>query len=143
MFIQHEPDNNLLLILRAGTQRFLVQRAQIDHLGLVDPAASPADLHGRPTLYRHLGPLLEPTAPAQIGRCHAITIALRRRSVVLLADYIDDHGQLGQLVVQPLAPLLARRLARPWFLGTAICNDTPVLVLDLRQLATDIALGAV
>jgi chemotaxis signal transduction protein len=136
--------NSAFLSVEAGLWRCAVAQEQVSHLTIVDPIAPPADPRGRPIICRDLGALLGggDAAPAS-GRRHAITVDLRRRSVALLVDYIDGLGDAGGQAVQPLSPLLARRLARPWFLGAIIRGDQPLLLLDLRRIATDVALGAI
>jgi hypothetical protein len=135
-------DDSTILTVRAGHQRYAIAQAQVDHLGMIDPADAPADQHGRPLICRELGPLLGGGGAPLAGRRHAITVSLRRRSVALLVDHIDSLGGAAPPAIQPLSPLLARRLAWPCFLGAVVYNDEPLLLLDLRRIATDVAINA-
>jgi len=134
-------DNTILGVL-IGQQRYAIAQAQVDHLGLVDPREAPTDLRGNVLICRELGALLGADQSATIGRRSAITIRLRRRSIALMIDHVDSLGDAGQLKIQPLSALLTRRLARPWFLGAIVYQDAPILLLDLRRIATDVVIGA-
>lgn len=136
-------DGALLLEVLTATRRYLVPRSHLDSLGQVAPGDAPPALdgRGRPVVALDLGPLLDPADQGPPGRRHALTVALRRRSVALLVERAEALGSPGPL--QPLGPLLAGRLARPWAIGAVVLGETPVVVLDLRRIAADVALGAV
>jgi hypothetical protein len=136
-------DDSTILGVEAGRRRYAVASDQIDHIGLLDPAGEPADQGGRPLICRELGQLLGGATTGVVGRRHAISISLRRRSVALLIDHIDSLNDEGPLAIQPLASLLTRRLASQWFLGAVVYRGEPLLLLDLRRIATDVAIGAV
>ncbi|MBX0326764.1 chemotaxis protein CheW [Oscillochloris sp. ZM17-4] len=135
--------DSTILGVDVGRRRYAITPAQIDHLGMLDPDGDPTDQRGRPLICRDLGGLLGDAAPPAARRQHAITVSLRRRSVALLIDHIDSLDSEGPLAVQPLSPLLSRRLAWPWFLGAVVYRGEPLLLLDLRRIATDVAIGAV
>ncbi|NTW02900.1 MAG: hypothetical protein HGA19_16735 [Oscillochloris sp.] len=135
--------NNTVFGVWAGSQCYAITQAQMDHLGLTDPTDTAIDVRGRPLIYQELGPLFGHAPSTVTGRRHTITVTLRRRSVALLVDRIDSLDTDGSLTIQALAPLLTRRLTRPWFLGALIYAGEPLLLLDLRRIATDIAIGAV
>lgn len=131
----------LLLAVRDGARRYLVPHAHVDQIRLLDGAALPAhDDRGRPLLARALGDLLEPGQPPAARR-HALLVTLRRRSVVLLVERVETLAAAEGCQPQPLPPLIERALARAWFLGTVIADGEPVLVLDLRRIATDMAMS--
>lgn len=132
-----------ILYVRAGRQCYAISQVQIDHLDLLDPASMPIDQRGRPLICRDLATLLGDEASVPAGRRHTVTVSLRRRSVALLVDSIDSLGGDESREIHPLSPLIARRLAQPWFLGAIIYQDEPLLLLDLRRIATDVAIGAV
>jgi hypothetical protein len=136
------PDS-VFLSVRAGRWRCAVVREQVGHLAFLDPAAPPADPTGRPLICRELAALFGEAVVGAAGRRQAIMITLRRRSVGLLVDHIDSLEAADGSAVQPLSPILARRMARPWFLGAIVCDDLPLLLLDLRRIATDVAAGAI
>lgn len=133
---------DLLLEVHTATRRYLVPRGHVDHLTqLTLESAPPADQRGRHLIIRELGPLLDPADVGPPGRRHVLSIALRRRTVALLVERVADLAAPG--AVRPLGPLLARRLARPWVIGAVIVGEAPVIVIDLRRVAADVALGAV
>lgn len=131
----------LLLEVRTSARRYLVPRAHIDHLTQVaSDVLSAPDRRSKVLVCRELGPLLDPADAGWIGRRHALTVELRRRTVALLVERAEELASYG--AIQPLGPLLARRLPRPWVLGAVSVADEPILVLDLRRIAADVALGA-
>jgi hypothetical protein len=135
-------DGPLLLEVRTAGRRYLVPRSHVDHLDQVIDGALPAsDARGRPLINRELGPLLDPSDQGAPGRRHALTLVLRRRTVALLVARAESLAAPGP--IQPLGPLLTPLLARPWLLGAVVVADQPVLVLDLRRIAADLALGLV
>lgn len=136
---------SLLLMIRTALHRYVVRRDQVHELCIVNKGAELAatDERGRPLLGCELGPLLDPTDIQRQGRQHALVVQLRRRSIALLVNRVDDiYSQADSVeAIQPLPRLLMRRIERPWFLGVLMCDDTPVLVLDLRTLAQDAVLS--
>lgn len=135
--------DSMILYVHVGPRRYAITQGQVDHLGMLDPADAPSDGRGRPLICRELGPLLGESGGAGPGRRHAITVQLRRRSVAMLVDHIDSLGGAGPCEIHRLAPMITRRLARPWFLGVVIYEDEPLLLLDLRRIATDVVIGDV
>jgi hypothetical protein len=132
----------LLLEVRTSGRRYLTPRSHVDRLDHVVDTASPAtDARGRPVISRELGSLLDPSDLGAPGRRHALTLVLRRRTVALLVTRAESLAAPGP--IQSLGPLVLARLARPWLLGAVIIADQPVLVLDLRRIAADLALGIV
>lgn len=130
----------LLLDVRTTGRRYFVPRSHVDLLGPA-PQTEAVDARGRPWLVRDLGSLLDPADHGAPGRRQALTVLLRRRTVVLLVQRIESLEP--HTTVQPLAPLLARRLRAPWVLGAVALDALPILVLDLRRIAADLALGAI
>lgn len=137
------PSTRLLLTIRATPDRYIVWR---DHVLEMRQITSSEDLarpdeRGRSLLTSNLGRLLNPGyAPGHPHR-HALIVSMRRRSVAFLVERVEDFLVETVAMVQPLPPLLARRLARPWFLGVMVYEDTPLLVLDLRHIAHDLLIG--
>jgi hypothetical protein len=135
--------DGLLLMVRTPGHTYIVRREQILELRLVTSVADVEreDERGKPVIGSDLGLLLNPQDESSATRRHALIVPTRRRSVGLLVDRIDDvytNGSASQHhQVQKLPALLARQLARPWFMGVLIYEDAPVLVLDLRQIAQD------
>ncbi len=133
----------LLLFACTTRHRYVVRRDQIAEIRLIRRNSDLAlpDARGRTLVCQELGPLLDPLDVRRSVRCHALIVATRRRSVALLVERLDDFVGMAPEAVQRLSPLLARHLARPWVLGALVCDDIPLLVLDLRQIAQDVLLG--
>jgi chemotaxis signal transduction protein len=133
----------LLLTICTTRHRYIVCRDQILEIRLITRSADleRPDERGHPLVSAELGKLLDPQDLRSNARRHALIIPTRRRGVALLVERVEDFSQQTAGEVQPLAPLLRQRLARPWFMGTVVCDDTPVLVLDLRQIAQDVLFG--
>jgi chemotaxis signal transduction protein len=133
---------DLLLLVHTATHTYVARREQIHRLHLVsyELELATTDERGRPIVPSDLGPLLDAEDMGSDGRAHALIVQLRRRSVAFLVERVDDlriEAPLTELL-HPLPPLLARRLARPWFMGVLLWHDEPCLVLDLRQIAQDV-----
>ncbi|PDW00600.1 hypothetical protein A9Q02_09445 [Candidatus Chloroploca asiatica] len=132
----------LLLEIHIADQCYLAPQTHVDHLSQLLPTMAPEqDARGRPLIYAELGPLLGYQAEEKPDRHHALTVTLRRRTVVLLVDRVDRLTQPEE--VHPLPALMRKHLARPWFTGAVIFEQRLLLVLDLQRIATDIALGVV
>lgn len=132
----------LLLEIHIADQCYLAPQTQVDHLSPLQPTMAPEqDARGRPLIYAELGALLGHQAKEKSDRYHALTIALRRRTVLLLVDRVERLTQPEEVL--PLPPLMRKRLARPWFTGAVILEQRLLLVLDLQRIATDVALGVV
>jgi chemotaxis protein histidine kinase CheA len=129
----------LLLTVYTRRYRYLVRREQVASIYAL--AIGPTLNAAKPTLFRDLGPLVANDDQPTEGRCHVVLVHLRRRSVAFLVERVDDMQQLLTSAIRPLAPLLARNLRRGWVSGTYLDNNEPLLVLDLEQIARDVALG--
>jgi len=135
---------DMLLTIRSSTQRYVVRRDHVRELRLIlnDDDLEQPDERGKALICCELDNLLSGHQVYSVSRRHALIVHLRRRSVALLIDRIEDARPTGELEadIRPLPALLARRLARPWFLGVLVRDETPLLVLDLRQIAQDVLL---
>ncbi len=127
----------MILLIETVSRRYLGRQRDVDAIGF--PPAAERDERGRPISSWQLGPLLDPSDPPFTGRLHALTINLRRRVVTLLAPRVDILTEAPE--IRPLAPFLISRLQYPWVIGAALLEQQPVLLLDLRRMATDLALG--
>lgn len=138
-------DTDLLLRVHTTLHSYIVRRDHVHELRLVFNQADleHQDERGRSLLSCELGRLLDPDDLRSNVRRHALVVHLRRRRVALLAERVDAIriGGGAEDSVQPLPPLLAQRLARPWFLGVFLDDELPLLVLDVRQIAQDVALS--
>ncbi|NCC30605.1 MAG: chemotaxis protein CheW [Chloroflexia bacterium] len=132
----------LLLEIHIADQRYLAPQTHVDHLSQLQPTMAPEqDVRGRPMIHAELGALLGHQAKEKSDRYHALTITLRRRTVLLLVDRVERLTQPEE--VHPLPLLMRKHLARPWFTGAVILEQRLLLVLDLQRIATDVALGVV
>lgn len=130
---------SLLIELRAGGHRYFAPHDQVASLTMFDPGAPPAhDERGVPLVARSLAELLGPPTLGQARQ--ALIVRLRRRAVALLVERVERLAD--DLPVQQLPTLLRRRLTAPWVLGVVAADEAPILVLDLRRIAADVALGA-
>ncbi|GAB4432723.1 MAG: hypothetical protein OHK0015_20610 [Chloroflexi bacterium OHK40] len=125
-----------LIEVRAAGRRYFVPQAHVAQLELLRASVPPS----RTLLARALGPLLHPTADHGSGDRQALTVVLPDCTVALLVERVERLEESADL--RPLAPLIARRLAAPWVLGVVVAGDEPVPVLDLRQIAADVARAA-
>jgi chemotaxis signal transduction protein len=135
---------HLLLTVSTARHRYIVRRDQIGELRTVKSQADleQPDDRGRSILHVDMGQILDPQDATRYARCHALVIPMRRRSVALLIERIEDASTTYETLetVQTLPPLLAARLAYAWFSGVVIRDDIPLLVLDVRQIARDMLL---
>lgn len=135
---------DMLLTIRSSTQHYVVRRDHVRELRLIlseDDLERP-DERGKALLCCELDAVLSGHEAYSVSRRHAMIVHLRRRSVALLIDRIEEARPTHEIeqTICPLPPLLARRLARPWFLGVLVRDEIPLLVLDLRQIAQDVLL---
>jgi chemotaxis signal transduction protein len=138
-------DIDLFLTVQTALHRYIVRRDQVHHLQLVssDDDLEQTDERGKPIINCELAPLLDARDRYNMLRYHALIVRLRRRSVALLVDRIEDARVYTEASERfhPLPPLLSRQLHRPWFLGVLIRDEVPLLVLDLRQIAQDVLMN--
>jgi chemotaxis signal transduction protein len=133
---------NVLLIVSTTRHSYVVRRTQVNELRLISGSTSlqKTDERGKPLIGCELAHLFQaPESHDTPGR-HALIIHMRRQSVALLVQRVDDivtRGAAGAQV-QPLPALLAQRLEMPWVTGVLLCDTTPLLVLDLRRIAHDV-----
>jgi chemotaxis signal transduction protein len=135
---------DMLLTIRSSTQRYVVRRDHVRELRLMlsDDDLERPDERGKALICCELDQVLHGYESYRLSRRHALIVHLRRRSVALLIDRIEDARPTTELEADmcPLPTLLSRRLARPWFLGVLVRDEIPLLVLDLRQIAQDVLL---
>jgi hypothetical protein len=135
---------DMFLTICSHAQRFIVRRDHVRELRLISDEADleRPDERGKTPISCELNALLAGHTHHSIARRHALIVQLRRRSVALLIDRIEDARPTAEweAYLHPLPSLLARRLARPWFLGVLMRDEIPLLVLDLRQIAQDVLL---
>lgn len=135
--------SGVLLTVRTSMHRYIVRR---DHIAEIRMIAGNGDLElrdkrGKPIMRHELGHLLDSENTPIRTRWHALIVSTHHRDVALLVDRVEDIAHTSSEVIQPLAPLLARRLTRPWVLGTLVRDDEPLLVLNLRQIAQAVLSG--
>jgi hypothetical protein len=128
---------NGLLIVRTEQRRYAVRRDDLESVRLI---AGPVELagpdrNGRAPISVELGAVLEGAAPTGRAR-RALTVLLRRRSIILLVDEVEDF--LEHPVVQPIPALLRDRLREPWAVGALLLGAAIVVQIDLRAVARSI-----
>ncbi len=130
------PATTTLLQITAGGCAYLVYPHAVDWMRAYDAAHPPThDARGQRIHYIDLAMLINNTqALSDAG--HVLGVRLRRHSVALIVERVED---LAEVELHPLAPLIANRLAQRWVIGVAVCADHPVIVLDLEQLAADVS----
>lgn len=130
----------MLLIVRTTRHRYIVPREDVATLRAFNRRAGhdQAEDGDRTSLMVELGPLLDPDDVSEMQRRHALIVPLRRRTIALLVDAVDnlvDHA-----VVQPLPPVLRDRLREPWATGVLMIDEHPIVQLDVRAIARSILL---
>jgi chemotaxis signal transduction protein len=130
----------MLLIIRTTRHRYIVRREDVVMLRAFNrrTAGDQAEDEDQASLTVELGPFLDPADVSEMQRRHALIVPLRRRTIALLVDAVDnlvDHA-----VVQPLPRLLRERLREPWATGVLMIDEHPVVQLDARAIARSILL---
>ncbi len=130
----------MLLIIHTTRHRYIVPREDVATLRAFNwrTEREQAENEDRASLAVELGPLLDPVDVSDKQRRHALIVPLRRRTIALLVDAVDnlvDHA-----IVQPLPPLLRDRLREPWATGVLLIDEQPVVQLDVRAIARSILL---
>ncbi len=128
---------DLFITINTTRAQYVLRRDQISELRRITSSADldRPDLRGKPIQSEELGPLLDPTDVASQPCQHAVIVPTRRRGLALLVERIDSLHHDVDSAVYPLPALLARHLLRPWYLGVMLRDATPLLLLDLRQIA--------
>lgn len=129
---------NGLLIVRADPRRYAVRRDDLVSVELMAAARDlvQPDVTGRQTIGVELSALIAGTSHSQRVRRYALTVSLRRRSIALLVDAVEDF--LEHPVIQPLPALIRERLREPWAVGALVLGEEIVVQLDLRAVARSI-----
>ncbi|GIW03130.1 chemotaxis protein CheW [Roseiflexus sp.] len=130
----------MLLIVRTTRHRYIVPREDVATLRAVNrrPGNDHETYENQSSITVELGALLDPEDVSTMQRRHALIIPLRRRTIALLVDAVDnlvDHA-----AVQPLPPLLRERLREPWATGALIVDEHPIVQLDVRAIARSVLL---
>lgn len=121
-------------MVRTAGRHYAVRRADLAGIRRVDaPLADQADGTGQPWITAELGSLLDPSDTGVCTRPQALLVPLRRRTVALLVERVEEF--LEQPSIQPLPALLSSRLCEPWAAGVLLVADELVVILDLRAVA--------
>jgi hypothetical protein len=133
---------DLFITINTTRTQYVLRRDQISELRRITGPADLArpDLRGKPISCRELGPLLDPADVALQPCHHAVIVPTRRLGLALLVERVDSLHYDDDSQIYPLPALLARHLRYPWCLGVILCDATPLLLLDLRQIAQDVLL---
>lgn len=156
------PYAGLLLMVSTHLHRYAVRRDHIRELRMVasetgslakppshsehrgpdehrDPESShPEELSSQVVMCCELAPLLDPNDASMSRRRHALIVASEQGGVVFLVERVEEMYHEHRVTWRPLPALIAKRLARAWFLGVVLVDETVLLVLDLRQMARDV-----
>lgn len=131
----------LLLIVMTRLHRYVVRREHMLELRVVadETDLERPDEHDKPLERCELGPLLDPHDTPTSTRRHALIVPSHLGSVAFLVDRIEDmQRETSTTTMHPMPSLFVRQLKRPWFPGVFVLEETPLLVLDLRQIAQDV-----
>lgn len=130
----------MLLIIHTTRHRYVVPREDVATLRAFNRRAGhdQAENEDRTSLVVELGPLLDPVDISEMQRRHALIVPMRRRTIALLVDAVDNL--IDHAVVQPLPPLLRERLREPWATGVLMVDEHPIVQLDVRAIARSILL---
>jgi len=125
----------MLLIVRTAHHRYIVRREDVATLRAVDRRTGDdhEEARDRTSITVELGPLLDQNDISEMQRRHALIVPLRRRTIALLVDAVDNL--VDYAAVQPLPPLLRERLREPWVTGVLIIDEHPVVQIDVRAIA--------
>lgn len=132
--------DGLLISVLTTKHRYIVRRDQILETRLVlnQSDLERPDERGKAIISQELGTLLDPEDVRSNPRRHALIIPTRRRGIALLVERIENVHMEHDCQIHKLPKIFARQLERPWFLGILVENDSPFLILDLRQIAQDV-----
>lgn len=130
----------LILTFQTCQQRYALRHHQEIELRYVSArdVLNDTDSRGRPLLSADLCTLLDPAdREVWLRRC-ALVVPLRRRSVALRCNALNELNDVVETSFKPLPPLLVQRLPHTWFSGLYLQDAEPMLLLDLRQIAMHI-----
>lgn len=129
---------NATLIACTALRRYAFDQSDVMAIRLASPGAglSGLDERGQPFMNVQLGALLDPTDRDRAHRQRALIVSMRRRSIALLVDQVEQTPEGAQTV--PLPPLLRARLREPWATGALVYDDLLVIKLDLRAVVRSV-----
>lgn len=123
---------NVTLIACTALRRYAFDQGDVMSIRLASAGGGLAGLdeRGQPFVNVHLGSLLDPGDRGSAPRQRALIVSMRRRSIALLVDQVEQTPEGAQLL--PLPPLLRARLRESWATGVLVYDDLAVVKLDLR-----------
>jgi hypothetical protein len=128
----------MLVVVRTANRRYAVRRTDLLGIRRADVARHEALRSAQPFASMALGALLEPLAASEIRPSQALLVSLRRRTIALLVERVEEF--LEQPHVHPLPALLRNQLHQEWAVGILMHEDEPIIVLDLRAVARSVLL---
>ncbi len=130
----------MLLIVRTTRHRYIVPREDVATLRAVSRRTGTDQEADRDpsAIAVELGAFLDPEDVSEMQRRHALIVPLRRRTIALLVDAVDNL--IDHAVVRPLPPLLRERLREPWATGVLMIDEHPVVQIDVRAIARSVLL---
>ncbi len=132
------PEASAILIASTAQHRYAFSRGDVMSIRLSGAGGGLAGLdeRGQPFISVELGPLLAADDRSTLPRQRALVVAMRRRSIALLVDQIDQAPADARVL--PLPDLLRARLTQPWATGVVVYEDTLVVQIDLRAIVRSV-----
>lgn len=129
---------NATLIACTALRRYAFDQGDVMAIRLASPGGGVAGLdeRGQPFVNVQLGALLDPADREAAPRQRALIVAMRRRSIALLVDQVEQAPDAAQAA--PLPALLRARLREPWATGALLYDDLVVVKLDLRAVVRSV-----
>jgi hypothetical protein len=132
--------SDLMLTFQTRQQRYALlyrQEIELRYIGARE-ALDATDNRGRPMLSADLCTLLDSAdREVWLRRC-AFVLPLRRCSVALRCNALNELSHIDATSIKPLPYLIVQRLPHTWFAGFCLFENEPMLLLDLRQIAMHI-----
>lgn len=132
------PESSAILIASTARRRYAFARGDVMSIRLANSAdgLNGLDERGQPFISVELGPLLAPEDRSSLPRQRALVVPMRRRSIALLVDQVDQAPDDARVL--PLPDLLRTRLSQPWATGVVLSQDVLMVQLDLRAIVRSV-----
>ncbi|GAB4205070.1 MAG: hypothetical protein OHK0022_30780 [Roseiflexaceae bacterium] len=132
------PDTSAILIASTAQRRYAFARGDVMSIRLAstEDGLAGLDERGQPFISVQLGPLLAAGDRSTLPRQRALVVPMRRRSIALLVDQVDQAPADARVL--PLPELLRTRLAQPWATGVLVSEDALLVQLDLRAIVRSV-----
>ncbi|HEU4322254.1 MAG TPA: hypothetical protein VFS21_03810 [Roseiflexaceae bacterium] len=127
-----------ILIASTARHRYAFSRGDVMSIRIAaaDSGLAGLDERGQPFISVELGPMLIADDHSSLPRLRALVVPMRRRSIALLVDQIDQAPADARVL--PLPDLLRTRLTQPWATGVVVYQDALVVQIDLRAIVRSV-----